>query len=173
MVFFEGLKTNRKKNRLFGDGLWSYREKIWFFSETWFFGRAYGLIGRGLGFSRETWFFGRAFVLSEENLFLTELHVVLEEIWFFVGLVLLAGAYDWSEEKSVIWEGLLSYRVKILFFVEDWYFSRSSRPILEKNRLLGMACGLIGGRFGFSGRLGFLVGLLYYRRKICFWWNLS
>jgi hypothetical protein len=63
---------------------------------------------------------------------LVELIVVLEEIWFFVGLVFLAGAYDWSEEKSVIWEGLWSYRVKILFFVEDWYFSRGSRLIGEK-----------------------------------------
>ncbi len=90
---------------------------------------------------------------------MVELIVVLVEIWFFVGLVFLAGAYDWSEEKSVIWEGLWSYRGKIWFFVEDWYFSRGSRPIGEKKRLLGMACGLIGGRFGFSGRLGFLVGL--------------
>jgi hypothetical protein len=64
LVFFEKLKTNLRKKSFIGDGLWSYRGKIWFF---W-----------------ETWFFGRAFVLSEENLFLVELIVVLEDIWFFV-----------------------------------------------------------------------------------------
>jgi hypothetical protein len=68
LVFFEGLKTNRRKKSFIGDGLWSHRKKIWFFWETWFFGRAYGLIGRGLGFSWRLGFLVGLTVLQEEDL---------------------------------------------------------------------------------------------------------